>query len=500
MSPTMKILYGPPGTGKTYLAAREAVKAVDNDAYKKVLEAEGDEGIQNLHRRMVQDGRIVWVTFHPSYSYEDFVEGYRPELNDHGQVCYEVKDGPFIKLCQKARGELVDIYIDEELTKQDNTKYGTVLDKDDGGWVIEVTPARTDEVADRLGKYVDKYTIQKVRDKGLDPSVFSIPGTPLVDLRNYGITSIEHAESLAGVSMPAPDPSKGEDDLHRIGATARRIVGRIVKMSSSDLSNSAHYGAVYRRLIEREAHAGPVKVALVIDEINRADLSRVFGELITLLEIDKREGMPEEKHVVLPYSRSTLSVPQNVSVIGTMNTVDKSISSLDFAMRRRFQFKLVDSDPGLCPDDYGGMDLQKTLSVLNNRLDVLLGNDFRIGHAILMEARLDQIRSDNGWTGDGSHHLAVAVAFRDHIVPLVLEYFHNDWAKAKAVLTADNASLELSLFTTRSPDDTLVASLPDEFDIEETRSYRYASWWSPDHPDWDGDRFSSFIDGISNHS
>lgn len=501
MSALMKILYGPPGTGKTWLAAREAVKAVDPEAYNKTMKEKGDGGIQDLHKKLVIDGRIIWVTFHPSYSYEDFVEGYRPSTDDDGKICYIIKDGPFKELCKVARGERVDLKIGEDLSTEKGQYYGTVVDKDSSGWIVEVTPGRKDQVAEKMDKYVDRYTIRKIKEKNLNPSVFSIPGKNIVDLKNLGINQLEdYKDSLGDLSDYEPDPELNEDDTHRKGSKARRIVGAITGISSSDLSNSAHYGAVYRRLNELEKNARPTNVALVIDEINRADLSRVFGELITILEPDKRENMPEERRVWLPYSKTLFSVPSTVSIIGTLNTVDKSISSMDFAMRRRFQFILVNPDSDLCPTDYGGLNLKKVLDVLNKRLDVLLGNDFRIGHSILMESKLEEFRQKNGWEDEDSYIRTVAATFRTIIIPLILEYFQNDWIKTRAVLTADKDDIDLSLFVAKSPDRCLVDCLPDEYDLEESLSYDLADWWSPYDDSWDKEKFLKFISSMTKWS
>ncbi|HCL4122545.1 TPA: AAA family ATPase, partial [Pseudomonas aeruginosa] len=266
---------------------------------------------------------------------------------------------------------------------------------------------------------------------------------------------------------------------------------------SSDLSNSSHYGSVVRRLRELQA-TGPAAgspVALVIDEINRAEPSRVFGELLTLLEADKREGMPEEKKIWLPYSKTLFSVPANVSIIGTMNTVDRSLTALDFAMRRRFEFTLVPAESGLVPGDYGGVDVRALLSRVNGRVTILLGSGYEFGHAFLMEGRLEAIRSSMSWAEESDSRLrTLAHVFKANILPTLAEYFHDDWSRIRAVAGEARSGTEsITLFETPPRDPQFFARLPDEYEFSETKSLTYARWWDPNGDDWDPERFRRFV-------
>jgi 5-methylcytosine-specific restriction protein B len=162
---------------------------------------------------------------------------------------------------------------------------------------------------------------------------------------------------------------------------------------------------------------------LIIDEINRGNVSRVFGELITLVEASKRKGMPEALEVVLPYSKKPFSVPKNVYLIGTMNTADRSLTGLDIALRRRFSFVEVPPQPELLDEivveDIGIGDL---LRVINARIEVLLDRDHRIGHTYFMPLK-----------GDASLPL-LATIFRRQILPLLEEYFFEDWSRIRLFL------------------------------------------------------------------
>jgi len=199
------------------------------------------------------------------------------------------------------------------------------------------------------------------------------------------------------------------------------VEGIKVTAEGTDLKYDVEPG-IFKALCER-ADKMTEPYVLIIDEINRGNISKVFGELITLIEPDKRKGAEEEISVILPYSKKPFSVPQNIHIIGTMNTADASIAKLDVALRRRFDFIEMPPKPEILENiQIDGVNLESMLTAINSRIELLYDRDHTIGHSFFMKLNSDSKIED------------LAEVFKKNIIPLLQEYFFDDWQRIHWVL------------------------------------------------------------------
>jgi len=456
--PKNLIYYGPPGTGKTYISMEKAVEICDG-----VVPVARPELVKRF-KVLQSDNRISFVTFHQSYSYEDFVEGIRPVLNtdendaesSNAQVRYECREGVFKKICTMAKSSGITSQSFYEFDESKNTVWkmslGNTLDPDDAN--VYDTCIENNWIA--LG-YGQGLNFTGCDDRKLVKSKLQ-EIKPDIKENDYNITSVDNFKNHI---------KTGDLIIVSSGNTSFRAIGKVVdeyqyleneeynqirpvewlvvydekQPHEKIINNRFSQMTLYRlkpkvlkvealkRLLTRQEETEAENYVLVIDEINRGNIAKIFGELITLLEPDKRLGAENELSSILPYSGVEFAVPSNVHVIGTMNTADRSIALLDTALRRRFEFMELmpdinkidgNDDNGNIPDGKGGnIDLRAFLLAINQRITFMLNRDMTIGHAYLINVRsFDELK----------HVLT------QQIIPLLQEYFYEDWHRIQLVL------------------------------------------------------------------
>ncbi|ECC2243760.1 restriction endonuclease [Campylobacter jejuni] len=402
-----QILYGPPGTGKTYHTIDKALEILgENLESRDEKKAKFDE--------YVRKGQIVFTTFHQSYGYEEFVEGIKPIIdNDENsqEVKYDVKDGIFKELCDKSLKNYILSMQNENEIDLDKLifEFANYINQDFLNKGNEFPLENKVSIKKILLNFKDEY-----RSFSLGGSIKS-PQSLTIDIIKRDYLNFKNKKILSFKDIKPKYDS--QSDYH---------------------GNAIYYFMFYNKLkefenIQNEKFKIKKEILksyiIIIDEINRGNVSKIFGELITLIEPSKRIGEKEELKVTLPYSGKEFGVPKNVYIIGTMNTADRSITSLDTALRRRFEFIEMMPDVSKLSIDCEGINLQELLKAINTRIEYLLDREKTIGHAFFISVEnLESLKK----------------VFKNRIIPLLQEYFYNDYALIDAVLNK-NGMLEISV-------------------------------------------------------
>jgi 5-methylcytosine-specific restriction enzyme B len=462
--PTNLILYGPPGTGKTYRTALEAVKLCDPDAdYPET--AAGRLALMARYRELEAEKRIAFVTFHQNYDYETFVEGLRPETGDSDggsagfrlearagifrEICaladqartrtgassnstgYDFSGRRFWKMGQGAIGTEDDVYESAIANHYITLGWGGSID-----WTPEQFSTFEAIKAEWLAKNPEDTTPSNWTQTWPFRCEMKVGDIVIVP---YGNTAFRAIAEVTGDYRFEPS-AEGyyahrrdvrwlltlDDPLPLDTIVDGNFTMRTLYSLPSKRVNLPAIG----RLIAGDSDNDALlpsdgmrdQFVLIIDEINRANISKVFGELITLIEPDKRLGMSNEITLTLPYSKKRdFGVPANLHIIGTMNTADRSIALLDTALRRRFVFRELAPDPSLLADASRetGIDLVRVLTTINQRIEYLIDREHRIGHAFFIGCD----------SADKVH-----ATMHDKVIPLLQEYFFEDWSRIAAVL------------------------------------------------------------------
>ncbi len=563
--PLNQILYGPPGTGKTYHTVNRALEILDpvfyltNQANRAALHAR--------FQKLKLENRIGFVTFHQSFSYEDFVEGLKATSED-GEITYEVSDGIFKRLCEEANPHVekesstavdvagrtvwkmslgntlgADSFVYDKCIDVDEIRLGYGGDIDFSGChsrkEIALEFARNEEtlkpqdyrvtsvdifknqmtvgdlvivsdgnfkfraIAEITGDYqclpdpefpeygqTRKVIWHRVYEKSLPYERIMVKKFSQMTLYKLSPKTVDMAklQSLLSSSEKSNDSESlsvglklgnGEheitsisDEMIRLQSTKtgslipfdREMINELVsyvrqgELTIEDIAKKRvfekiesnlekfvvnGYPGPLSKLVNMVMQAGVVdgqvgpasdNRVLIIDEINRGNISSIFGELITLIEPSKRAGAEEALSVTLPYSKEQFQVPGNLYLIGTMNTADRSLALMDTALRRRFDF--VEMMPDIAALDnlvVDGIDIASMLTIMNKRIEVLYDREHTLGHAFFMP--LLSVADTN------QQFEMLQNIFANKILPLLEEYFFEDWEKIRLVL-GDNQKLD----------------------------------------------------------
>ncbi|EAH7740500.1 endonuclease, partial [Campylobacter jejuni] len=412
--PLNQILYGSPGTGKTYHTIDKALEIISKEEKIQIPSEDDRINRKKIFDEYVKNGQIVFTTFHQSYGYEEFVEGIKPIIdNDENsqEVKYDVKDGIFKELCDKSLKNYILSMQNENEIDLDKLifEFANYINQDFLNKGNEFPLENKVSIKKILLNFKDEY-----RSFSLGGSIKS-PQSLTIDIIKRDYLNFKNKKILSFKDIKPKYDS--QSDYH---------------------GNAIYYFMFYNKLkefenIQNEKFKIKKEILksyiIIIDEINRGNVSKIFGELITLIEPSKRIGEKEELKVTLPYSGKEFGVPKNVYIIGTMNTADRSITSLDTALRRRFEFIEMMPDVSKLSIDCEGINLQELLKAINTRIEYLLDREKTIGHAFFISVEnLESLKK----------------VFKNRIIPLLQEYFYNDYALIDAVLNK-NGMLEISV-------------------------------------------------------
>ena len=377
-----QILYGSPGTGKTYNTINKAIEIIDSEFYQQ--NKDNREALKERFEEYKKAGQIEFITFHQSFSYEEFVEGIKAETKDDN-ITYEVKSGIFQKLSKKA------------LQNFNQSKENSINKKEFETVFKELV----------LDKLIDD---EKLEIRMKKSSFF------IKEVDENKISFDKSGRESQHVLLIKNLKNMYEAEENKI------IIGGL----------SQYYNPLLEYLLKnseiKNTDKEPLKnYILIIDEINRGNISKIFGELITLIEPSKRIGADEEIRLKLPYSQELFGVPSNLYIIGTMNTADRSIALMDTALRRRFHFEEMMPNSSLLKNlVVDGIKIDNLLEVINKRVEYLYDRDHTIGHAYFMSLENLETKEDK--------KAELENIFRNKIIPLLQEYFYDDWEKVRLVL------------------------------------------------------------------
>ena len=398
------VLQGAPGTGKTYKTAELAlsvigelpIRGTDEDEmsfHKRIMEAY-EAKIIKLNRDgsfANPDAQIGFVTFHQTMDYEDFVEGIKPIKPDEGEMYYKIEDGIFKIMSRVA-------------TNPQQVKQAKTLDSTFDDLIQDIIDGNVKTLSMKNGGSSAELSVSSQMTIKWKTSNGDIDANCVSKDRLLKLCEVYDSKEKIGA-------------ITNINETIRNVIGGC---------NSSYYWAVANYILEKigkknVSNEKPRNYVLIIDEINRGNVSKIFGELISLLEADKRVGGDHPLTVTLPYSKESFSVPSNLYIIGTMNTTDRSVGSIDYAVRRRFAFVTLEADENKVPEGNARNLFNAVKNFLNKSKYDMDIEDLMVGHSYFMDANNLQMK------------------WQYEILPLLMEY-HKDGIISKSPLKDDSGN------------------------------------------------------------
>lgn len=441
------ILYGPPGTGKTYNTVLYAVAIIEN---KKLadIKSEKYEEVFKRYNQYKSDGLIEFTTFHQSYGYEEFIEGIKPIINndedENSDVNYKIEPGVFKAFCDKA-----------ETASLNNSNINLELNSSPEIWKVSLEGTGENRTRsecmenghirigyDSYGENIEDETKFEFGGKNVLNAFISKMKVGDIVLSCYSSTTIDAIGIVSG-EYEWHDEYEKYKRLRKVKWIVKGIKENIVdinngcsltlssvyrlNISLSDVINIiSKYSGVLLHSKKRKSN-----FVFIIDEINRGNISSIFGELITLIEESKRIGAKEELKLRLPYSKKLFGVLDNIYILGTMNTADRSIALIDTALRRRFDFVEVLPNEDVLKDVYvEGVSIKDMLKKINMRIATLYDREHMIGHSYFIPL----INNPDLNT--------LSMIFKKNIIPLLQEYFYEDYEKIGLILGDNNKNDE----------------------------------------------------------
>lgn len=462
------ILYGPPGTGKTYNTVKYAVAIIEEKSIEDI-EAEtvkdGYDAILKRYKEYKDNKQIAFTTFHQSYGYEEFIEGIKPVLEDDSEnVKYTIEPGIFKEFCDRAKNPKLTSKVSKNIISGNPTIWKISLEGarenvtksecfENGyiriGWddeperVFPETECETDTVRDILIDFQDNLAIGDIVLSLYD--MHHIDGIGIVTGEYEYDRSLRSYRRKREVQWLVKNIKENIFELNGKKQLTLRSLYKLNRLSINDIIPIIEKYSSHETV---EVEENTKKYVFIIDEINRGNISKIFGELITLIETSKRLGMKEEIKTFLPYSKKEFGVPSNVYILGTMNTADRSIALLDTALRRRFKFiEMLPNSNVLENVNVEGINIKALLDKINKRIEVLYDREHTIGHAYFMSLTDDPTIEN------------LANIFKNSIIPLLQEYFYEDYKKIQLVLGDNNKEEEFKFIRSANIDKNLFGDI-----------------------------------------